>query len=173
MVEGHGDGTPATVIDTTKDQRVGGRFFAGVTDVSGVRPGLLAGQQYNADGTKQKDRQGNDLTFMPAVAAVETNAQTLERTGIRVIKYPPDYANYNGGNQTNQFQIFRYADVVLMVAEAKMRAAAADNRSWAAGGRTFAAAAAAATTLRPWRARERVRPVPPRADLTHRRHRDW
>jgi starch-binding outer membrane protein, SusD/RagB family len=126
MFEGHGDGTPATVIDTTKDQRVGGRFFAGVTDVSGVRPGLLAGQQFNADGTKQKDRQGRDLAFTPAVNAVETDATTLERTGVRVIKYPPDYANYNGGNQRNQFQIFRYADVVLMVAEAKMRQSTPD-----------------------------------------------
>ena len=126
MFEGHGDGTPTTVIDTTKDRRLGGRYYPGVTDVSGLRPGLLAGQQYNANGTKQKDRQGNDLTFMPAVAAVETNAQTLERTGIRVIKYPPDYSNYNGGNQRNQFQIFRYADVILMVAEAKMRQAAPD-----------------------------------------------
>lgn len=126
MFEGHGDGTPTTVIDTTKDKRLGGRFYPGVTDVSGLRPGLLAGQQYNADGTKEKDRQGNDLTFMPAVAAIETNAQTLERTGIRVIKYPPDYNNYNGGNQTNQFQIFRYADVILMVAEAKLRLATPD-----------------------------------------------
>jgi starch-binding outer membrane protein, SusD/RagB family len=126
MFEGHGDGTPATVIDTTKDQRVGGRFFAGVTDVSGLRPGLLAGQQFNANGTRQKDRQGTDLAFTPAVNAVETNAATLERTGVRVIKYPPDYANYNGGNQRNQFQIFRYADVVLMVAEAKMRQSTPD-----------------------------------------------
>jgi starch-binding outer membrane protein, SusD/RagB family len=126
MFEGHGDGTPATVIDTTKDQRVGGRYFAGVTNISGVRPGMLAGQQYNSDGTKQKDRQGRDLAFTPAVNAVETDATTLERTGIRVIKYPPDYSNYNGGNQRNQFQIFRYADVVLMVAEAKMRLSTPD-----------------------------------------------
>jgi starch-binding outer membrane protein, SusD/RagB family len=126
MFEGHGDGTPATVIDTAKDQRVGGRYFAGVTNVSGLRPGMLAGQQYNADGSKQKDRQGRDLAFTPAVNAVETDATTLERTGVRVIKYPPDYLNYNGGNQRNQFQIFRYADVVLMVAEAKMRLSTPD-----------------------------------------------
>jgi starch-binding outer membrane protein, SusD/RagB family len=126
MFEGHGDGTPATKIDTTKDQRVGGRYFPGVTDVSGLRPGMLAGQQLNADGTKQKDRQGRDLAFTPAVNAVETDATTLERTGVRVIKYPPDYANYNGGNQRNQFQIFRYADVLLMVAEAKLRQSTPD-----------------------------------------------
>jgi starch-binding outer membrane protein, SusD/RagB family len=126
MFEGHGDGTPATVIDTTKDQRIGGRFFPGVTNISGIRPGMLAGQQYNADGTKQKDRQGTDLAFTPAVNAIETDGKSLERTGIRVIKYPPDYSNYNSGNQRNQFQIFRYADVVLMVAEAKMRLSTPD-----------------------------------------------
>jgi starch-binding outer membrane protein, SusD/RagB family len=127
MFEGHGDATPGTIIDTTKDQRVGGRFFPGVTDVSGLRPGFLAGQQYNADGTKQKDRQGKDLAFTPEVNAIEKNAATLERTGIRVVKYPPDYSNYDGGNQKNQFQIFRYADVILMVAEAKLRSSSPDN----------------------------------------------
>jgi starch-binding outer membrane protein, SusD/RagB family len=126
LFEGHGDGTANTIIDTTKDRRIGGRFYPGVTDVSGLRPGMLAGQQKNANGTNQLDRKGNPLTFTPAVASVETDANLLERTGVRVIKYPPDYANYNGGNQRNQFQIFRYADVVLMVAEAKLRQATPD-----------------------------------------------
>jgi starch-binding outer membrane protein, SusD/RagB family len=119
--EGHGDATANTVIDTTKDKRLGGRFYAGVTDVSGLRPGLLAGLQKNQAGVAEKDRQGNPLTFMPDVHLVETDPNLLERTGIRVVKYPPDYNAYNGGNQANQFQIFRYADVILMVAEAKMR----------------------------------------------------
>ena len=119
--EGHGDGTPNTVIDTTKDKRLGGRFYPGVTDISGVRPGLLAGQQRTQNGVAETDRQGNPLTFTPDVHLVETDPNLLERTGIRVIKYPPDYNAYNGGNQTNQYQIFRYADVILMVAEAKMR----------------------------------------------------
>ncbi|MEP6628145.1 MAG: RagB/SusD family nutrient uptake outer membrane protein, partial [Ginsengibacter sp.] len=34
---------------------------------------------------------------------------------------------YGGGTSGNWLMIFRYPDVVLMVAEAKMRAAAADN----------------------------------------------
>lgn len=119
--EGHGDGTPNSKIDTTKDRRLGGRFYPGVTDVSGLRPGLLVGQQYNESGVAETDRHGNPLTFTPEVSLVETNPNTLEITGIRVIKYPPDYSNYNGGNQRNQLQIFRYADVLLMVAEAEMR----------------------------------------------------
>ena len=121
--EGHGDATPNTVIDTTKDQRIGGRSYPGVTVESGLRPGLLAGLQKNEAGTGEVDRHGNALTFTPAVSLVETDKNTLEITGIRVVKYPPDYTAYSGGNQRNQLQIFRFADVLLMVAEAKLRQA--------------------------------------------------
>jgi len=125
--EGHGDATPTTVIDTTKDRRIGGKYYPGVTDVSGLRPGLLAGQQKNEAGVNEKDRQGNNLTFTPAVNLVETSPNTLEIAGIRIVKYPPDYSAYNGGNQKNQLQIFRFADVVLMVAEAYLRQATPNN----------------------------------------------
>jgi hypothetical protein len=103
------------------DSRAGGTDYPGVTDVSGLKVGFLVGVQKNADGTNMKDRQGNDLAFTPDVKLIETDKNRLEVAGIRVIKYPPDYNAYSGGNQTNQLQIFRYADVVLMVAEAKAR----------------------------------------------------
>jgi len=103
------------------DTRVGGQSYAGVTNISGLKPGLLRGQQVNEAGVNETDRQGHPLAFSDSVHLVEASAATLEVAGIRVIKYPPDYNNYNGGNQTNQLQIFRYADVVLMVAEAKLR----------------------------------------------------
>jgi hypothetical protein len=125
--EGHGDASATTVIDTTKDKRIGGKFYAGVTDKSGLRPGLLAGQQKNELGVNETDRHGNPLTFTPTVNLVETSASTLEIAGIRIVKYPPDYSAYNGGNQRNQLQLFRYADVLLMVAEAYLRAAAPNN----------------------------------------------
>lgn len=125
--EGHGDGTPNTVIDTTKDQRIGGKSYPGVTSQSGLRPGLLAGLQKNESGVAEVDRHGNPLTFTPAVDLVETDINTLERTGIRIVKYPPDYSAYSGGNQRNQLQIFRYADVLLMIAEAKLRQSTPDN----------------------------------------------
>ncbi len=125
--EGHGDGTPNTVIDTTQDKRIGGRFYPGVTNESGLRPGLLAGLQKNEAGVGEVDRHGNALTFTPEVSLVETNPNTLEISGIRIVKYPPDYTAYNGGNQRNQLQIFRFADVILMVAEAKLRQGTPDN----------------------------------------------
>jgi hypothetical protein len=125
--EGHGDASATTVIDTTKDKRIGGKFYPGVTDLSGLRPGLLAGQQKNQNGVNEVDRQGHALTFTPTVNLVETNPATLEIAGIRIVKYPPDYSAYTGGNQKNQLQIFRYADVLLMVAEAYLRLATPNN----------------------------------------------
>lgn len=103
------------------DQRVGGTSYPGVTDVSGLRVGFLVGQQQDKNGVALKDRQGNPLSFTQDVKLIETDKSRIEVAGIRVIKYPPDYSAYTGGNQKNQLQIFRYADVILMVAEAKMR----------------------------------------------------
>lgn len=103
------------------DKRLGGVAYPGVTDQSGLKPGLVVGQQFNDKGDSIKDRQGNPLAFTPDVKLIETDKKRLEVAGIRVIKYPPDYSAYSGGNQKNQLQIFRYADVVLMVAEAMLR----------------------------------------------------
>ena len=106
---------------TQDDQRVGGTPYPGVTDVSGLKPGFVVGQQVDKDGNALEDRQGNPLSFTPEVGLIETEQDRIEVAGIRVIKYPPDYSAYDGGNQKNQLQIFRYADVILMVAEAYMR----------------------------------------------------
>lgn len=108
------------------DMRVGGQPYAGVTSQSGLKPGFLVGQQTNENGDPEVDRQGNPLAFTPDVKLIETDAKRLEVAGIRVIKYPPDYSAYSGGNQTNQLQIFRFADVLLMVAEAKLRSSSPD-----------------------------------------------
>ncbi|MEP6615371.1 MAG: RagB/SusD family nutrient uptake outer membrane protein [Ginsengibacter sp.] len=108
------------------DMRVGGQPYPGVTSESGLKPGFLVGQQFNENGVAETDRHGNPLAFTPLVHLVETDKDLLEVAGIRVIKYPPDYTAYSGGNQHNQLQIFRFADVLLMVAEAKMRLAAPD-----------------------------------------------
>ena len=121
-----------TASDTLlKDTRIGGKFYAGVTDKSGIKPGFLIGQQFNEVGAMELDRKGNPLAFLPTMAAnlKENDPATLERTGIRVVKYPPDYTlgvtSYNTAG--NWLMLYRYPDVVLMVAEAKMRAAAPDN----------------------------------------------
>lgn len=107
--------------DTLLDRRLGGRYYQGATNISGLRPGFLVNQQFNEAGVALKDRKGAPLAYTPAIAAnqIETGAN-LEVTGIRVVKYVPDYANY-GGPAGNDLMIFRYADVFLMVAEARQR----------------------------------------------------
>jgi hypothetical protein len=113
------------------DKRLGASY-PGLTDVSGIRAGLLIGQQYYADSTKVKDRKGNLLIFTTNFdPSLKETGNNLEDIGIRVIKYIPDLSNdgknYGGGTSGNWLMLFRYPDVVLMVAEAKMRAAAPDN----------------------------------------------
>ena len=109
--------------DTLFDPRLGGRVLSNLTSTqtSGIRPGFLVGQQYNEAGVASKDRNGAPLAYQPAIASnmIETGSN-LEVTGIRVVKYVPDYAYY-GGPAGNDLMIFRYADVILMVAEAMAR----------------------------------------------------
>lgn len=119
--------------DTSIDSRLGGRFYSGVTDVSGIRPGFEIGQQYDQQGNALKDRKTppNPLAFDPKIASdMKETGSNLEVTGIRVIKYPPDFSaldKYFQGPAGNDIVIMRYSDVVLMVAEAKLRAATPDN----------------------------------------------
>lgn len=116
-------GTPA---DTLLDKRIGGRYYQGVTNFSGIRPGFLIGQQYDENGVAKKDRKGAPLSFTAAIAPdmIETGSN-LEVTGIRVVKYTPDFSDPSGkfysSTAGNWMMLMRYPDVVLMVAEAMMR----------------------------------------------------
>ncbi len=130
--------TPGTSLnygpaDTVVDDRIGGRVTHDLTQYSGLRAGFLVGQQYDEKGVARVDRKSpaNPLAFTPAIAPtmIETG-NNLELTGIRVIKYTPDFSDPTGAyyNNTpgNDLAIFRYPDVLLMVAEAKLRAASPD-----------------------------------------------
>ncbi|MEO0775043.1 MAG: RagB/SusD family nutrient uptake outer membrane protein [Bacteroidota bacterium] len=99
------------------DPRIGGAYV-GQTDVSGINVGFLLGQQVDQDGNALEDRKGNPLDFTKEVALSE-GGDNLEVTGIRVIKYPIDYNN--GDNVDNDAVLYRYADVLLMKAEALLR----------------------------------------------------
>lgn len=128
-----GGTTNYTPNDTLLDQRLGGRKSSDptTTAASGIRPGFLVGQQYDETGKALKDRKGNALAFQPAIATnmIETG-NNLEITGIRVAKYVPDFSDatgkYYSSTAGNWLMMMRYPDVVLMVAEAKMRAASPD-----------------------------------------------
>ena len=120
-----------TLADSVLDSRIGERFFKGSTDISGVRPGLLIGQQFNENGVAIKDRNGLPLKFDPNINDnLKEIGPDLEVKGIRVIKYVPNYSQngkFYGGPTTGNLIFFRYPDVVLMVAEAKMRTTVPDN----------------------------------------------
>lgn len=102
------------------DQRLGGAY-PGVTNISGLRVGFLVGQQFDQNGVALKDRRGNNLIFTPDVAIVERDQNRLEVAGIRVVKYPVDYANTATNLAENDWVYYRYADVLLMKAEAQLR----------------------------------------------------
>jgi hypothetical protein len=101
------------------DTRRGGSF-PGLTNVTGLRTGFLVGQQFDQNGTALTDRKGAPLAFTREIALRETG-NNLEVTGIRVIKYVPDFAQGIDGNAENEYVIFRFADVMLMKAEAQLR----------------------------------------------------
>ncbi|MBL0023814.1 MAG: RagB/SusD family nutrient uptake outer membrane protein [Saprospiraceae bacterium] len=96
------------------DQRIGAAI-PGVTDVSGLRAGLVIGQQKDKNGVDLKDRGGKPLIFTKKVLL----SGNTEVDGIRVIKYPPDYANLD--NPENDYVLIRLADILLLKAEALLR----------------------------------------------------
>ncbi|RNL52133.1 RagB/SusD family nutrient uptake outer membrane protein [Pedobacter jejuensis] len=102
------------------DKRRGGSY-AGQTNISGIRVGFLVGQQVDQNGVALKDRKGNPLAFTPEVSIIERDPNHLEVAGIRVIKYPIDYANSGSRKPDNDWVYFRYSDVLLMKAEAQLR----------------------------------------------------
>jgi len=127
-----GGTTNYSLNDTLIDTRIGRRRLSDslTTAFSGIRPGFLVGQQFDAAGNKLLDRKGDLLVFMPQIAnnMIEQDPTTLELTGIRVAKYVPDFSAENGdkyysSNPGNWAAWMRYPEVVLMVAEAYMREA--------------------------------------------------
>ncbi len=101
------------------DQRKGGDF-PGLTDKIGLKTGFLVGQQKGIGGKNLTDRSGNPLVFTPKVNLLFAT----ESDGIRVIKYMP---KPNANNKVsddftgNDYIFLRYADVLLMKAEAILR----------------------------------------------------
>ncbi|ATL46502.1 RagB/SusD family nutrient uptake outer membrane protein [Chitinophaga caeni] len=104
------------------DTRLGGSY-PGFTELTGTKVGYLIGQQYNKDGVALEDRKGNKLIFTKALELRESG-NDLEVKGIRVVKYVPDMVTPNGSNSNsaeNDYVFLRYADVLLMKAEALLR----------------------------------------------------
>lgn len=86
---------------------------------------FLVGQQYTADGAEIKDQGagGANLIFNPVIPALNMDATftavQIRMSGARVKKF--EIKNGAKDNLSNDFPIFRYADVLLMKAEALIR----------------------------------------------------
>lgn len=124
----NGFSTLAEVYDRFEatDKRRGVAYPTGVASLPNpgnrVNVGCMIGQQYNlANDAALTDRGGRPLAFTREVAVQETNPATLEVTGIRFNRYPIDYGANNDGQPDNDYVIYRYADVLLMKAEAALR----------------------------------------------------
>lgn len=85
---------------------------------TGLNAGFLFGQQYNSAGEPLEDRQGNPLSFTLESPLV-VSGDLLEVSGVRVMKFFPNMENEDIPG--NDFTFFRYADVLLMKAEALLR----------------------------------------------------
>lgn len=86
---------------------------------------FLVGQQFTADGQPIVDAGagGVNLVFTPQIPALQMDAaytaQQIRMSGARVVKF--EVANGAKENLSNDFPVFRYADVLLMKAEAMIR----------------------------------------------------
>ncbi|MDT8414174.1 MAG: RagB/SusD family nutrient uptake outer membrane protein [Flavobacteriaceae bacterium] len=94
---------------------------------TGVDVGILIGNQFDKDGNQIKERPGADLVFTKNFSLTASN----ESQGLRVIKYPMDFENLD--SPENDYVLVRYADVLLMKAEAILRGGTDPNAQTALG----------------------------------------
>lgn len=100
--------------------------LAGMTELTGFNAGFLIGQQYkymNNSRVEVMNRAGSPLVFTKEISLISAT----EAQGVRTMKYPikptsvsSSGPNYNFDND-NEFVFFRYADAMLMKAEAILR----------------------------------------------------
>jgi hypothetical protein len=78
---------------------------------------------FDLNGHPVLDRTGNPLTYYPEAAELDLSGSPyVETAGARMRKYEIDKnAHKDGKLMNNDIVLFRYADVLLMRAEAKLR----------------------------------------------------
>ncbi len=107
-----------STFDDDNDVRKGNNTLSGLTEIGGLRAGFLQGQQVDENGNNILDRPGNLLIFS-TVSPIISSGSDFEITGIRGLKYIPDFDNLNAPN--NDYVLLRFSDVLLMKAEAMLR----------------------------------------------------
>jgi hypothetical protein len=118
-------------VDPAKNPGVQGPVWKGqaLTQTTGTIDGrlsnFLVGPQFRSDGTPLEDPgveangdpNGRPITFMPYLN--EIWPQGLRQAGARIGKYEFEIGGTD--NMSNDFVIFRLSDVILSLAEARMR----------------------------------------------------
>ena len=84
---------------------------------------FFSGYLYDNEGREILDRTGNPLYYYPEAVALDlSNSPYRETAGARMHKYEVDIHSYKDGLLVdNDIVLFRFADVLLMRAEAKLR----------------------------------------------------
>lgn len=86
---------------------------------------FLVGQQYSKGGEPLKDKQVElPLVFNPEVPVIQSDAPQFRMAGVRSVKYEP--TPNTGGDMSNDYAVFRLADIILMKAEAELRSGTGD-----------------------------------------------
>ena len=106
---------------TTDDKRVQGNSTEGIGNNKGY---FLVGSQYSSDGKVIFDETASaPLSFDPHIPALKMDASyspiQVRMSGARVVKFEIKLGAKE--NLSNDFPIFRYADILLMKAEAMIR----------------------------------------------------
>ena len=97
--------------------------YLSIFDDNDIRKKMfLLGQQYvdqiNDEDHLQYDNQGNLLIFDPVITSFKVPPPKIETAGARCAKWE---FNKTGWNMSNDFAVFRLADIILMKAEAQLR----------------------------------------------------
>lgn len=108
------DDSPANGVQTQDNRFFDDRYIT----MTGIPLGFLVGQQVGANGNDLTDRKGNPLVFTPEIGNI---LQATETEGVRVIKWAPDLDTPIQVWGDNDIALLRYADVILMKAEAAWR----------------------------------------------------
>ncbi len=96
-------------------------------DTDGIDPrfdkNYYAGAVYDPNGNVVKTDLGKDLVYFPWEVKLDLSGSVYEKTaGARMKKYEIDKTNIKDGKlMDNDIVLFRYADVLLMKCEAKVR----------------------------------------------------
>jgi hypothetical protein len=108
------DQNPSNGVNTVDGRFNNGRY----NELFGFDLGMLFDQQYDPNGTMLNDRNGNPLSFTAIIGNIR---QASEVEGVRVIKWAPDDNSPSPFQADNDVALLRYADVVLVKAEALWR----------------------------------------------------